>query len=172
MFRHRGGHARARLVLGSLTAVLMEVLVACTGFILQPLLRHCKSSILILHYLQVWNRNPCSGIVAAMHVQGSSWDRRRRQFYEHDPHPPPLSCDIRPCDVPQWQHMVPEDMPPARQLPGTFLALRCIRHTMLKCDNVHRVSAAGGRTICPSGSMWSVENLLSGACLSIMPLAS
>ena len=73
---------------------------------------------------QVWNRNPCSGIVAAMNVQGSSWDRRRRQFYVHDANPPALSGSIRPCDVPQWQHMVPEDVPGPRQLSGACRSMK------------------------------------------------
>lgn len=73
--------------------------------------------------LQIWNRNPCSGIVAAMNVQGSSWDRRRRQFFQHDPQPRPLTGTIRPCDVPVWHQMAPDDEDAPRQLQGTAPSL-------------------------------------------------
>ena len=47
----------------------------------------------------MWNRNPVNGMVGVFHVQGSSWSRKKRQFYTHDPSPPVLETLVRPTDV-------------------------------------------------------------------------
>ena len=50
-------------------------------------------------WLQLWNANPCSGVVAVMNLQGASWDRSRRRFYVHNASPPPLTTTVRVTDV-------------------------------------------------------------------------
>ncbi len=37
---------------------------------------------------------PLNGVVAALHLQGSSWDRSRRKFFVHDPAPKPLHVQV------------------------------------------------------------------------------
>ncbi len=49
--------------------------------------------------LQLWNANPCSGVVAVMNLQGASWDRSRRRFHVHNASPPPLTTTVRVTDV-------------------------------------------------------------------------
>lgn len=49
--------------------------------------------------LKVWNVNRHTGVVAVFHLQGSSWDRKRRRFVIHDAKPAPLSCQVRAADV-------------------------------------------------------------------------
>lgn len=51
------------------------------------------------HVLQVWNINRHGGVVGVFHLQGSSWDRRRRQFLVHDKRPAPLKTVVRPKDI-------------------------------------------------------------------------
>lgn len=49
--------------------------------------------------MQIWNVNRTSGVVGVFHLQGSSWDRNRRQFVIHDKAPPPLETAVRVVDV-------------------------------------------------------------------------
>ena len=49
--------------------------------------------------LQVWNVNACSGCVGVFNLQGAAWDRRKRQFIQHEPRPPALEAVVRPVDV-------------------------------------------------------------------------
>ena len=74
--------------------------------------------------LQVWNRNTHSGIVGAFNVQGSSWDRRKRQFHMHNHTPPILSTLITPADVPDWEPLAPTSHMLVRQ-PSGSPGLRC-----------------------------------------------
>ena len=46
------------------------------------------------HTLQVWNVNACGGIVGVFHLQGSSWDRNKRQFQIHDKSPQELQSKV------------------------------------------------------------------------------
>lgn len=46
--------------------------------------------------LKVWNVNRHTGVVAVFHLQGSSWDRKRRRFVIHDSKPTPLSTQVEP----------------------------------------------------------------------------
>jgi len=43
--------------------------------------------------------NACGGCVGAFNLQGAAWDRRRRQFIQHDARPPALEAIVRPSDV-------------------------------------------------------------------------
>lgn len=38
--------------------------------------------------------NPYCGVVGLFNLQGSSWDRTRRKFLEHDTQPKPLSTKV------------------------------------------------------------------------------
>jgi len=49
--------------------------------------------------LQVWNTNPVNGLVGVFNVQGSSWSRKKRRFYTHDPSPPVLETLVTPTHV-------------------------------------------------------------------------
>jgi hypothetical protein len=49
---------------------------------------------------QVWNLNACNAIVGAFNLQGSAWDRTRRQYSIHAKDPPLLQTEIRVSDVP------------------------------------------------------------------------
>jgi len=44
--------------------------------------------------LKVWNVNRYCGILAVFNLQGSSWDRSKRQFFTHDSSPKPLSVQV------------------------------------------------------------------------------
>ena len=50
-------------------------------------------------YVQVWNVNAHTGIVGVFNLQGSSWDRVRRQYFVHDASPPKLHTLVRPFDI-------------------------------------------------------------------------
>ena len=50
--------------------------------------------------VQVWNANTCNAVVGAFNLQGSAWDRKKRQYATYDSHPPALSTEIRVRDVP------------------------------------------------------------------------
>ena len=43
--------------------------------------------------------NPVNGIVGVFNVQGSSWSRKKRAFYIHDPSPPVLQTYVNPLDI-------------------------------------------------------------------------
>jgi hypothetical protein len=45
--------------------------------------------------LQVWNANACNAVVGAFNLQGSSWDRTRRQYRIHNSRPPTLDTEVR-----------------------------------------------------------------------------
>lgn len=47
----------------------------------------------------MWNVNPCNAIVAAFNLQGSAWDRNRRQYLTYTSKPPTLRTEIRVSDV-------------------------------------------------------------------------
>lgn len=64
--------------------------------VLGPHMLGCECS---LPVMQVWNANRCSGLVAVFHLQGSSWDRARRQFCMHDSQPAPCSTHVSPADI-------------------------------------------------------------------------
>ena len=49
---------------------------------------------------QVWNANACNAVVGAFNLQGSAWDRRKRQYTTYTAKPPTLSAEIRVKDVP------------------------------------------------------------------------
>ncbi|GAX76619.1 hypothetical protein CEUSTIGMA_g4065.t1 [Chlamydomonas eustigma] len=49
--------------------------------------------------MKLWNVNPYCGVVGIFHLQGSSWDRTRRKFFEHDKGPRPLTGQVRPRDI-------------------------------------------------------------------------
>ncbi|KAL0042463.1 hypothetical protein WJX79_000575 [Trebouxia sp. C0005] len=49
--------------------------------------------------LKVWNKNPVNGLVGVFNVQGSSWSRKKRRFYTHDPSPPVLETLVTPTHV-------------------------------------------------------------------------
>ena len=48
---------------------------------------------------QVWNVNACGGCVGVFNLQGAAWDRKRRQFFQHDARPPALEALVCPADV-------------------------------------------------------------------------
>ena len=50
--------------------------------------------------VQVWNANACNAVVGAFNLQGSAWDRRKRQYTTYTAKPPTLSAEIRVKDVP------------------------------------------------------------------------
>jgi len=50
--------------------------------------------------LQVWNANACNAVVGAFNLQGSAWDRGKRQYITYNSKPPTLSAEIRVKDVP------------------------------------------------------------------------
>lgn len=43
--------------------------------------------------------NPVNGLVGVFNVQGSSWSRKKRAFYTHDPNPPVLETLVTPTDI-------------------------------------------------------------------------
>lgn len=45
--------------------------------------------------MQVWNMNAYNGVVGVFHLQGSSWDRTKRQFQMHNSNPAPLETKVR-----------------------------------------------------------------------------
>lgn len=49
--------------------------------------------------LQIWNVNAHTGIVGVFNLQGSSWDRNKRQYFVHDATPPTLDVLVRPRDI-------------------------------------------------------------------------
>ncbi len=49
--------------------------------------------------MQIWNVNKHTGIVGVFNLQGSSWDRSRRQYFVHDATPPTLDVLVCPRDV-------------------------------------------------------------------------
>ena len=49
--------------------------------------------------MQIWNVNAHTGIVGVFNLQGSSWDRTRRQYFVHDATPPTLDVVVRPRDI-------------------------------------------------------------------------
>lgn len=60
--------------------------------------------------VQVWTTNAFSGFIGVFNLQGSSWDRKQRQFRTHDAYPPPLTAQCRPTDIetlPELQAAVP-----------------------------------------------------------------
>ena len=50
--------------------------------------------------MQVWNANTCNAVVGAFNLQGSAWDRKKRQYATYTAKPPTLSTEIRVKDVP------------------------------------------------------------------------
>jgi raffinose synthase len=50
--------------------------------------------------LQVWNANACTAVVGAFNLQGSAWDRRKRQYTTYTAKPPTISAEVRVKDVP------------------------------------------------------------------------
>lgn len=76
--------------------------------------------------MKVWNVNPCNAVVAAFNLQGSAWDRSRRQYLTHTPKPPTLHTEIRVADVALFaarqsgaQQNGGSDNAAERQLPGS-----------------------------------------------------
>ena len=51
-------------------------------------------------HLQVWNANACNAVVGAFNLQGSAWDRKKRQYTTYTSNPPMLGTDICVKDVP------------------------------------------------------------------------
>lgn len=65
---------------------------------------------------QVWNVNACGGCVGVFNLQGAAWDRKRRQFFQHDARPPALEALVCPADVEAFSaacdpHAHPDDRP-------------------------------------------------------------
>ena len=50
--------------------------------------------------MQVWNANTCNAVVGAFNLQGSAWDRKKRQYTTYNSKPPTLNTKIRVKDVP------------------------------------------------------------------------
>ena len=50
--------------------------------------------------VQVWNANACNAVVGAFNLQGSSWDRTRRQYRIHNSKPPTLKTEVLPSPCP------------------------------------------------------------------------
>ncbi len=50
--------------------------------------------------MQVWNANTCNAVVGAFNLQGSAWDRKKRQYTTYTTTPPTLDTEIRVKDVP------------------------------------------------------------------------
>ncbi|EIE27114.1 raffinose synthase [Coccomyxa subellipsoidea C-169] len=50
--------------------------------------------------LKVWNANACNAVVGAFNLQGSSWDRTRRQYRIHNSKPPTLKTEVLPSPCP------------------------------------------------------------------------
>lgn len=48
----------------------------------------------------MWNVNACNAVVAAFNLQGSAWDRSRRQYLTHVKDPPLLETEVCVSDVP------------------------------------------------------------------------
>lgn len=69
----------------------------CQGIL--QLFRRC-SGVTLAMALQVWNANACNAVVGAFNLQGSAWDRRKRQYITYNSKPPTLSAEIRVRDVP------------------------------------------------------------------------
>ncbi|CAL8470414.1 g9956 [Coccomyxa elongata] len=67
--------------------------------------------------LKVWNANACNAVVGAFNLQGSSWDRSRRQYRIHLSKPPTLHTEVKVSDVPVFATLAAEHAA-ARQLPG------------------------------------------------------
>ena len=63
--------------------------------------------------MQVWNANTCNAVVGAFNLQGSAWDRKKRQYTTYNSKPPTLTTEIRVKDVPVFSsqpslvHVVP-----------------------------------------------------------------
>lgn len=49
---------------------------------------------------QVWNVNACNAVVGAFNLQGSAWDRSRRQYRTYTNKAPILETEVRVRDVP------------------------------------------------------------------------
>jgi hypothetical protein len=60
----------------------------------------------------VWNVNACNAVVGAFNLQGSAWDRTRRQYTTYTKSPPTLSAEVRVRDVPPF---VADDLRQRRQ---------------------------------------------------------
>ena len=54
----------------------------------------------LLALVQVWNSNPCTGVVALFNIQGASFSRALRRFHTHDTSPAALPAVVSPADVP------------------------------------------------------------------------
>lgn len=49
--------------------------------------------------LKLWNVNAVTGVVGVFNIQGSSFSRKHRKFYTHNPSPPTLTAWVKPGDV-------------------------------------------------------------------------
>lgn len=53
--------------------------------------------------LKVWNRNTCSGVVAAFNCQGATWSQHYARYQTRDRNPSPVDVVVRPTDVEGWE---------------------------------------------------------------------
>jgi len=76
-----------------IVVALFGILVMCVGLCKSVRPLDSESS------FQVWNTNPVNGLVGVFNVQGSSWSRKKRRFFTHDPFPPVLETLVTPTHV-------------------------------------------------------------------------
>lgn len=97
---------------------------------------------------QVWNVNAHNGIVAVFNLQGSSWDRARRQYVVHDANPPSLSAVVRPHDVESFRslHRHASNGSASIETPSDFACYSNQTQQLMRCsmDDGFPVKLAGG----------------------------
>ena len=95
--------------------------------------------------VQVWNANTCNAVVGAFNLQGSAWDRSKRQYATYTSKPPTLSTEIRVRDVPVFSASQPSSVSIGtsdirRLSPGTFFC--SASHGMAMCLPVQKSSSS------------------------------
>lgn len=80
--------------------------------------------------LQVWNMNQYSGLVGIFHLQGSSWDRRKRSFSTHNSNPSSLATEVKNF------HLAAPYQSPCSVVMECYLACSEIPHTYLSVCQV------------------------------------
>ena len=69
-----------------------------------------KDATILAMAAQVWNANTCNAVVGAFNLQGSAWDRSKRQYATYTSKPPTLSTEIRVRDVPVFSGSQPSSV--------------------------------------------------------------
>jgi raffinose synthase len=109
---------------------ILKKLVLSDGSILRPN-RPCRPTIDCLFsdvtqdgesLLKIWSMNSFGAVIGAFNLQGYSWNRVKRKFWQHGP---PVSTKIK-------SHITPEDIPP-------FRSSKCTKYVFFSCGNGRNV---------------------------------